>query len=47
LKAREKEKQQTIHIEDMHRLVTEIQMLKVVWRLLTRRKRRQVSINII
>jgi hypothetical protein len=38
LKLKEKENEQTTHIEDTQRLVTEIEMLKVVLRLVSRIK---------
>ncbi len=45
LKAKEKEKEQTIHIEDTQ-IGKEIEMLEVVLHLMTKSKRRQASINV-
>ncbi len=45
LKAKEKEKEQTIHIEDTQ-IGKEIEMLKAVLHLVTKSKRRQASINV-
>jgi hypothetical protein len=40
LKIKQKQKEETMHIEDTERLVTEIEMLKVVLYLVARDKRR-------
>jgi hypothetical protein len=41
LKLKRRQKDEAMHIEDTKRLVTEIEMLKVVLRLVSRRRRKQ------
>jgi hypothetical protein len=43
LKAKRKQKEEAMHIEDTHRLVTEIEMLKVVLYLVSRKKANDTS----
>jgi hypothetical protein len=43
LKAKRKQKEEAMHIEDTHRLVTEIEMLKVVLYLVSRKKTNDTS----
>jgi hypothetical protein len=41
LKAKQRQKEEAMHIEDIQRLVTEIEMLKVIWYLVSRREEEQ------
>ncbi len=43
LKAKRKQKEEAMHIEDTHRLVTEIEMLKVALYLVSRKKTNDTS----